>query len=200
MFLEILFEDPALFLKYVVIIILSICLHELAHGFAAIAQGDDTPQASGHMTMNPMVHMGGPSLLFLCLSGMAWGLMPVTPSKFRNKKYGDFLVAAAGPAMNLTLALLAILIFNVSIRLSWDQILSSKFVLMLAQINFSLCLFNLLPIPPLDGFRVWSTFIPSLKVLQGPFGMVLLVLLFVVPGFGDALVSCSNAMIQALVF
>lgn len=200
MFLEILFEDPALFLKYVVIIILSICLHELAHGFAAIAQGDDTPQASGHMTMNPMVHMGAPSLLFLCLSGMAWGLMPVTPSKFRNKKYGDFLVAAAGPAMNLTLALLAILIFNVSIRLSWDQILSSKFVLMLAQINFSLCLFNLLPIPPLDGFRVWSTFIPSLKVLQGPFGMVLLVLLFVVPGFGDALVSCSNAMIQALVF
>ena len=88
----------------VVTVIISIVLHELAHGWAAIWQGDDTPKMAGHMTADPMVHMGGMSLLMLALVGMAFGAMPVNPRNFRSR-FGDALVSAAGPAMNFLLAL-----------------------------------------------------------------------------------------------
>ncbi len=182
------------------IIILSICLHELSHGYAALFQGDDTPRTSGHLTLNPVVHMGIPSLLFLCFSGMAWGLMPVNPAKFKNKKYGDVIVSAAGPLMNLALALVAIAILSLSLKFSADGFVSSEFLRMAAVINLSLCMLNLLPIPPLDGFHVWSAFIPQLKMLQGPYSIMLIVLLFVVPGFGEGLLIVSNTIIETLMF
>ena len=200
MFIQTFSQDPQFFLRYVVIIILSICLHELSHGVAALRQGDDTPRTSGHMTMNPMVHMGIPSLLFLCFSGMAWGLMPVNPSKFKNKKYGDMIVSAAGPLMNLAIALVAIVMLSLSLKFSADGIISSEFMGMAAQINLSLCMLNLLPIPPLDGFHVWSTFVPQLKVLQGPYSIMLIVLLFALPGFGRGLAIASTTIIQTLMF
>lgn len=65
----------------------SIVIHELAHGFAAISQGDRTPISQGHITLNPVVHMGWPSLIFLVIAGIAWGQMPVNPSKFRYPKW-----------------------------------------------------------------------------------------------------------------
>ena len=96
----------------VVTVIISIVLHELAHGWAAIWQGDDTPRIAGHMTPDPMVHMGGMSLLMLALVGMAFGAMPVNPRNFRSR-YGDALVSAAGPAMNFLLAMVAQIILGV---------------------------------------------------------------------------------------
>ena len=72
-------------------VVISIVLHELAHGWAAIWQGDDTPKQAGHMTPDPMVHMGGMSLLMLALVGMAFGAMPVNPRNFRSR-YGDCLL------------------------------------------------------------------------------------------------------------
>ena len=67
-------------------VIFSICLHELGHGVAAIWEGDDTPIRTGHMTWNPLVHMGGMSLLIFALVGFAWGLMPVNPGNFRHRR------------------------------------------------------------------------------------------------------------------
>ena len=197
MFLNRLFEDPAYFFQYLVIIILSICLHELSHGYAAISQGDDTPKRLGHITLNPIVHMGVPSLLFLCFSGMAWGLMPVTRSNFRDRKYGDMIVAAAGPLMNLALALMAIALINIALSLSWDGALTINFVYLFAYINLILFLFNLLPIPPLDGYSVWSTLFPGLKVLEGQAGMALLVMLFVLPVFGRTLATGAQSILNA---
>ena len=81
LFISRLFSDPIFFIRYIVIIIGSIVIHELAHGIAAISQGDNTPKTSGHITPDPIVHMGWVSIIFLCVSGMAWGLMPVNPSK-----------------------------------------------------------------------------------------------------------------------
>ena len=88
-------------LGWVFWVIFSICLHELAHGWAAIWQGDRTPRETGHMTMNPMVHMGGASLIVFALVGIAWGLMPTDPSRYRWGRRGRIAVAAAGPLMNL---------------------------------------------------------------------------------------------------
>lgn len=71
MFLSTLFGDPIYFLRAITIIVISICLHELAHGLAAISQGDNTPIKTGHMTLNPIVHMGWYSLIFMIISGFA---------------------------------------------------------------------------------------------------------------------------------
>ena len=120
-FIQYLF-DPAsqLFFGCVVVtVIISIVLHELAHGWAAIWQGDDTPRQMGHMTADPMVHMGGFSILMLVLVGMAFGLMPVNPRNFRSR-YGDALVSAAGPAMNFLLAFIALTALVVWVKASGD--------------------------------------------------------------------------------
>lgn len=106
MFLSTFSTNPVFFLRVVLIVILSISLHELAHGFVALSQGDDTPKRAGHITLNPVVHMGVPSLVFLCLTGMAWGQMPINPYKFRSQR-SHVLVAAAGPFCNLALAVIA---------------------------------------------------------------------------------------------
>lgn len=179
MFLEYLTSNPIYFFRIVAVLIISITLHELAHGWAALSQGDDTPIITGHMTPNPIVHMGWVSLIFLCIAGIAWGQMPVNPRNFRNPKWGNIWVSAAGPLMNLTLAFVAMLIINIASISGLLDIISRDFFYYLATVNLVLFLFNFLPIPPLDGFHVLSEFSPSLKPLQNsPFGMVAFMILF----------------------
>jgi len=142
MFINILFSNPIMYMRIVVILILSISLHELGHGYAALSQGDDTPRSAGHITMNPVVHMGVHSLFFLFFAGMAWGQMPVNPSKFRDSKWGNILVSAAGPITNVFLALFAIIVINLAQEFALNEIISLIFFYLIAKINFALCLFN----------------------------------------------------------
>jgi Zn-dependent protease len=201
MFLQTLETNPVLFFRFVVVIIVSVCLHELAHGLAAISQGDDTPIKQGHMTMNPVVHMGWESIVLLCLAGIAWGQMPVNPDKFRSPKFGNILVSAAGPLANLGLSLIFVLLTRLSCSdSSGQEFMSCQFLYMVAHINFVLFLFNLLPIPPLDGFHVLSELIPSLKLFQyGSYGLILMMLLFVNPAVGRGLSAVANLVILQLV-
>lgn len=179
MLLEELLINPVLFFRIIVIVIASVCLHELAHGWAAISQGDDTPRKRGHLTLNPVVHMGWYSIIFLCIGGICWGAMPVNPSKFRSPKWGNILVSAAGPLLNLVLGLLFLLLIKLSSSSPLAGILSLEFLYLGARINLILFLFNLLPIPPLDGFHVFSEFFPSLKPLENsPYGLVALMIIF----------------------
>lgn len=168
-FIEYLFDpDSQLFFGCVVItVVISIVLHELAHGWAAIWQGDDTPRQMGHMTGDPMVHMGGFSLLMLVLVGMAFGLMPVNPRNFRSR-YGDALVSAAGPAMNFLLALVALTAFAVWVKISGSAIEGPSkngqfFLQIFGTTNIALGIFNLLPVPPLDGSTVLGNFVPAYR-------------------------------------
>lgn len=171
--------SPVYALRFMVIIIGSICLHELGHGAAAIAQGDSTPEDTGHMTLNPIVHMGWPSLITLCLVGMAWGQMPVNPSRFKDGSTGRILVAAAGPMTNFALAALCILVINL-FSSSENPIISLEFFYLAALINLGLGLFNLIPIPPLDGFTVFSEYFPSFQKVRNHQGAsVILVVLFI---------------------
>lgn len=170
--------------QYIVIIIFSITLHELSHGWAALDQGDDTPTSSGHMTLNPVIHMGLPSLVFLFLYGICWGAMPINPSKFRSEKWGEILVAAAGPLMNLSLVFISILIFNLCCNFleptSRLQAVLGFFEIA-AVVNLGLFILNMIPLPPFDGFHVLSGLMPSFKSLKGsPVGLAVLVLFFVV--------------------
>jgi Zn-dependent protease len=197
MFIKILFTEPIYFFRIIVIVIFSITLHELAHGWAAMSQGDNTPQKTGHLTLNPIVHMGKESIIFLCLMGIAWGQMPVNPSKFRSPKLGNILVSAAGPLLNLTLGILFIGVLKLLSNLSVSGFFSGEFLYLAARINLTLFLFNLLPIPPLDGFHVFSEIFPKLKPLENTqFGLIALMLLFIIPEFGTGISGIADLVIQ----
>ena len=143
--------------------IASITLHELAHGWAALWQGDDTPRTLGRMTWNPVVHMGLFSLVCLALVGIAWGVMPTDPSKYRWGREGRVVVAGAGPAMNALLFLVCWIVVGVvqgfgldSESEGWGRVVA--FAAIGGLLNGMLCLFNLLPLPPFDGASIVAGF------------------------------------------
>lgn len=200
MFFETLFKDPIYFFRLVAILIISIVIHELAHGIAALSQGDDTPRQEGHMTLNPVVHMGYESLIFLCVAGIAWGSMPVSPQKFRHPRWSDILVSAAGPLSNLLLGTLCITAI-IATQQSALPMVSQEFLFLAARINMLLFLFNLLPIPPLDGFNVCEKLFPALKLdrfRNSPFALFFMMVLFVLPVTGIVLSSGSMFMMSTV--
>lgn len=154
--------------------IFSITMHELAHGWAALSQGDDTPRIYGRMTLNPIVHMGWMSLILLAVTGIAWGMMPTDPSKYRWGRRGRIVVSGAGPAMNVLLWLacwagLGLLAArHIDGAGSLGRALGSipqgatrqlaMFLLLGGSLNGMLALFNMLPLPPFDGASVVAGF------------------------------------------
>jgi Zn-dependent protease len=189
---------PWVLASWVLWVIGSIVLHELSHGWAAIRAGDRTPIDTGHMTWNPLVHMGTTSLIMFALIGIAWGAMPVDPSRFR-RRYDRALVALAGPAMNLSLfvvcigAMTALLLTKGLIP---QDVLTQVFMFFLwgAILNFALMVFNLLPVPPLDGSRILADIFPPYRTLlshpnAAPVAAVAFILVFFYAGdlaFGAA--------------
>jgi Zn-dependent protease len=152
----------------IIVLIASIVLHEVAHGYAAYKLGDPTAKLQGRLTLNPIVHMDPmmsviiPGLLVLSGSPFLFGAakpVPYNPYNFTDQKYGEAKVAAAGPAVNILIAV----IFGALIQLSSTLGLSDTFVQISFQIivlNVFLAFFNMLPIPPLDGSKVLPIFLP----------------------------------------
>jgi Zn-dependent protease len=160
MFITVLAHNPHYYVYVVVTVVFSIVLHELAHGWAALWLGDKTPRLSGHMTIDPRVHMGPVSLLMVFVLGIGFGAMPVDPTRLRGR-HGHLLVALAGPLMNLLLALVALTALAVWSLWAHDGSPESieggnlrRFVWVFGYTNLALGVFNLIPIPPLDGSTV----------------------------------------------
>ncbi|MDX2146423.1 MAG: site-2 protease family protein [Planctomycetota bacterium] len=164
--------NPAVAVSWVFWVVVSIVLHELGHGVAAIRCGDPTPRASGHMTLNPMVHIPPMAWLMFALFGFTWGLMPVQPSNFHGR-YDDSKVALAGPSVNLALALLCAPLAAFWIHLTQMPATGTQPILEVdgplrdnvrifftvgVMINLFGLVFNLIPIPPLDGSRIAANF------------------------------------------
>lgn len=151
----------------VLVLAFSVILHEVAHGYMANYLGDPTARLAGRLTLNPFKHIDPlgtiilPAVLFLSGSSIMIGYakpVPYNPYNIKNR-YGEALVAGAGPATNIFLALL----FGLAIRFlheSLDPTLLSAFAV-IASINIFLAIFNLLPIPPLDGSKVLSALLPG---------------------------------------
>ena len=181
------YRGPAYVLSWIVWVLGSIMLHELAHGWAAIRCGDRSPIELGRMTFNPLVHMSGMSLLMFAVVGIAWGVMPVDPSRFRRRK-DDAFVAFAGPAMNLILAFSALILGTLWIAFA-DQFVPlqayenlSDFFYMGVELNLVLMAFNLLPVPPLDGSTVLATYSEGYRRLRNSpnFGTISIVIFLVI--------------------
>lgn len=159
-----LFSGRFFFLAWTLTIIVSITLHELAHGWMAIRCGDDTPIRLERMTFNPLVHMGPFSLLALFVAGIAWGQMPIESGRLRGK-YAEAKVAFAGPAVNLILASICMVGLAISIAVLHDFRTDTsrtanlqQFLLYAGSANVMLFVFNLFPVPPLDGSHMLANF------------------------------------------
>ncbi len=179
----------------ITIFLFSVVFHEVAHGWVAFALGDSTAKRAGRLTLNPLKHLDPigsvllPGFLVLMkLAGMGgfifgWAKpVPINPYNFKDQKYGSAKVAAAGPIANFSLAL----IFGLALRF-FPIIYSISGVglvfLYIVQINLILAVFNLLPIPPLDGSHILFVFLGrravALKMFLVKYGFFLLVFLIV---------------------
>ena len=152
--------------ELIIILLISITWHELAHAFTAQYLGDDTPRRSGHISLNPFNHMDQYGIMLLFLStifsqgttGFAYGFTPVNERNLRpNPKTGGGIVAVVGPLSNVILAgLLAI-----PLRFGNFSPDVSLFLFRAMYLNVFLAVFNLVPLPPLDGWRVLATFLSA---------------------------------------
>ena len=169
LFIETLSTNPQLFFVQVFVVVFSICCHEYSHARVALWQGDSTARDQGHLTLNPLKQMGIYSLVILAFVGIAWGKVPVDPERMKNK-YSHALVSFAGPAMNVVLFALFTIAFSIILSdletFNPETIFSDHPILMLTKIgavfNIVLFVFNMLPVPMLDGWAVFSYFFPKL--------------------------------------
>lgn len=152
----------------IIALVFSVVLHEMAHGYAANWLGDPTARLQGRLSGNPLVHIDPlmsviiPGLLILSGSSILFGAakpVPYNPYNFTNQKWGEAIVAAAGPAMNVAIAIIfAVLVQNAEIlNLSGTFVSLAIDIIML---NIFLAIFNLMPIPPLDGSKILPKFLP----------------------------------------
>lgn len=169
MLINILFENPFLYVSIVLMIIMCFMLHELAHGYVAIKLGDDTPLREGRMTFNPMVNVGPWSMLLIAVVGIGWGSMPVDSRRLRGR-YGELWVAGAGPMANLLIcvAVLVVLVLTQAVYsrvgISDQQILNiTRFCILTSVFNMALFIFNLIPVYPLDGCRMLMNLDPNFR-------------------------------------
>ena len=171
------FMDPVSVLFYLVILLMSVIVHEVAHGYMALSLGDSTAKQAGRLTINPIPHIDPigsvavPLLLVLFSSPFLFGWakpVPVNPYNFRDKKYGSAKVSFAGPAANLAIALS----FGFLLRFLGTPIAAIlpgiiPLLVGIVYLNLVLAIFNLLPIPPLDGSHILFDFLPrSLDVVR----------------------------------
>lgn len=141
-------------------ILLSLTFHELAHGMTAYAFGDPTAKERGRLTLNPIRHLDPMGTILFFIAGFGWAKpVPVNGHYFQRPRRDMALVSLAGPATNFTLAALTGLVL--SSGLVGKETLSGAFVQYFMQINIVLGVFNLLPMPPLDGSRLVSALLPE---------------------------------------
>jgi Zn-dependent protease len=165
MFLSLFQQDPSAAVAFLLGLVIGITVHEASHATSAYLLGDDTAYRDGRVTLNPLSHLDLLGSMMLLLAGFGWGRpTPVVPSKLRGGVFGPVAVALAGPVSNLMIvAFCAALYLLPPFQDSGGYLF--MLVVMVAFTNALLFVFNLLPIPPLDGSKVIFPFLP--RALDG---------------------------------
>ena len=171
------FTDTKTFLMITLVVVFSICLHEFFHAWTALQFGDTTAADRGHLTLNPLKQMGPMSIIMFLILGFAWGAVPVNPAVLRARnRHAPAIVALAGPATNFGLFLIGFFFFGFLQTRIWNLIENKdagmavlELFLRLGVYNAFLCIFNLLPIPGLDGWNALTEYVPRMKNLKSEF-------------------------------
>ncbi|MCI8808777.1 MAG: site-2 protease family protein [Oscillibacter sp.] len=189
-------------------VLLCLTVHETCHGLAAYALGDPTARSLHRLSLNPLRHIDWLGLAMMFLVGFGWAKpVPVDPRYFRKPKQGMALTALAGPVSNFVLAFLALLLAKVvylyaPYHAGWN-LLFEFFLYNLAPLSIGLGLFNLIPIPPLDGAKVLGGFLPDasyFKIMRYErYGMLLLLFLAYI-GLTSRLVGNCIYNVYSLMF
>ncbi|MBE6365543.1 MAG: site-2 protease family protein [Lentisphaerae bacterium] len=201
MFITLLFEDPRTFFLMVLFVVLSVTIHEYMHAFTALKMGDPTAADNGHLTMNPFKQMGLISLIMLCFIGIAWGQVPVNPMNLNSKKK-RILVALSGVLANLGLAVIFTILALLVMVHTRNQEYAVSMLIYGATINVVLLIFNLMPVPGLDGFNVVREFIrinsrQAAERANTIFFVMMLLLLF----FGiDYIITLASRIVGAMFY
>lgn len=146
-----LFQDPLAFIAFAIALIIGISVHEAAHAATALLLGDPTAKYAGRVTLNPLAHLDPFGTIMLLIAGFGWGKpTPVNPQYFTRPVSDEILTALAGPASNFLVAALIGLI----VRFVPLPDIAVSLGILIMQLNLMLMLFNLLPVPPLDGSKV----------------------------------------------
>jgi len=192
LFISNIYTDPRFFFIVTLVVVFSICLHEFFHAWAALQFGDTTAADRGHLTLNPLKQMGPVSIFMFLLLGFAWGAVPVNPQVLRARnRHAPAIVALAGPATNFVLFLIGFCVFGflyppgkgmmprTSLFLEDDAVgrAFTQIFGCLGEFNAFLCIFNLLPVPGLDGWNVLTEYVPRLKHLSSEFAKGVMILL-----------------------
>ena len=153
----------SLFFVILIAIVISLTFHEFGHAVTALFYGDDTAQKAGRLTLNPMAHIDPVGLLMVALIGFGYAKpVPTNPAKFKSM-WADMFVSAAGPGMNLLLAIVAVNFYAFGLTHDWSITQgesAQQFLVYFSLINLILMVFNLLPIGALDGHYILPYFLP----------------------------------------
>ncbi|MFH1253356.1 MAG: site-2 protease family protein [Candidatus Uhrbacteria bacterium] len=193
MFFTLLFSEPLLAITWLAAVLFALTIHEFFHAYVAYLRHDFTAEAAGRLSLNPLKHIDPVGFIALLLIGYGWAKpVPFNPYHLKNPRWDGVLVALAGPAANLLSAVVAACILRLFFGLgifSGDNLLAI-FLFQLIILNLGLLFFNLIPLPPLDGSKIWhaifDTFLhnPRLGQLIESRGQNLLMILIVLSFVG----------------
>ena len=181
--------------------ILGITLHEFAHAVTSYALGDPTPRYDGRLSLNPLRHFEWKGTLCLILFHFGWAKpVMINPWYYKNPRVGSMLVAAAGPLMNLILSFLSLVIYTLSLLFLQGTeagYMIGTFSQYSAFINVGLFVFNLIPIPPLDGHHILGGLFPPVRKLYSRFpqAMTVILLLIVFTGVANGPLAYIDALV-----
>ncbi|MFA6428866.1 MAG: site-2 protease family protein [Candidatus Buchananbacteria bacterium] len=184
MLLAYLWQDPLMFLTMILAFLLSLTIHEFAHGLVAKLEGDETAEQLGRLTLNPLAHLDPLGSLMFLLIGFGWAKpVPIDYSRLKHRRFGPAIVSLAGPAANLVGAIVFAVILVWLLPYLGTKNLLLAFLESLFVVNAMLMLFNLIPIPPLDGSHVFLAVVPDRYwtfkawwLKNGPWMLIMLVL------------------------
>lgn len=171
--------------------------HELAHGWVSSKLGDPTPKHEGRLTLNPLKHLDPLGTILMILTGFGWAKpVSVNPMYYKDRKKGMALVAIAGPLSNFIMAFASILIGLILVKIFSDnyRVASGIYLFMsvFARMNLCFMVFNLIPIPPLDGAKVLGMFLPNrtyYQMLRYEQYAIILIMIFSLTGIFDRFIG-----------